>query len=136
MVNDEKTKNSLMRKTKSELVDIILRKDDVEISLKANLKSKDEDIDVLNNKIANYKDDIRRLERVRADKSEEIDSLNNRIAGYESDINGLIRMKEEKDNSNKELQSALNREGKTIRRWQIAFTILCVVSVVVIAILA
>lgn len=136
MVNDEKTKNGLMRKTKSELVDIILRKDDVEISLKANLKSKEEDIDVLTSKIANYKDDISRLEHVRAEKSKEIDTLNNRIVGYEADIVGLERMRDENIKTIEELQSALNKKRKTIRRWQIAFAILCVVSVVVIAILA
>lgn len=36
------TNNSLMRKTKAQLVDIILRKDDVEKELKKTLKEKDE----------------------------------------------------------------------------------------------
>lgn len=100
--------SQLGQKTKQELIDIILRKDDVEIRLKETIKTKDEDIDI----------------------------LNNRIVGYEADINGLERMREEHINSIAELSKALNRKRKTIRRWQIAFAILCVVSVVVIAILA
>lgn len=101
---EQKTENALMRKTKKELVEIILRKDDVEIRLKETIKTKDEDIDI----------------------------LNTRIVGYEADINGLERMRKEHLNSIKELTNALNRKRKTIRKWQIGFAILCVVTLVII----
>lgn len=99
---------NLGQKTKQELIDIILRKDDVEIRLKDTIKSKDD----------------------------QLDELHSRLVGYEADINGLERMREENLNSIQELESALNRKRKIIRRWQIAFAILCVVSVIVIAIVA
>ena len=100
--------SQLGQKTKQELIDIILRKDDVEIRLKETLKTKDEDINI----------------------------LNNRIAGYEADINGLERMREEHINSIAELSKALNRKRKTIRRWQMAFAILAILSIIVIAVIA
>lgn len=106
--NETKTKNGLMRKTKSELVDIILRKDDVEIRLKETLKTKDEDIDI----------------------------LNSRIVGYEADINGLTRMREDNLDAIKELTQTLNRKKVIVRRWQIAFSIILVIAGIIIGILA
>lgn len=101
---EQKTENALMRKTKKELIDIILRKDDVEIRLKETLKTKDEDIDI----------------------------LNNRIVGYEADINGLERMREENLNAIEELTQTLNRKRKLIHRWQIAFVLAVSISLIVI----
>ena len=98
----------LGQKTKQELIDIILRKDDVEIRLKETIKTKDEDVDI----------------------------LNSRIVGYEADIAGLERMREENLNSIKELTEALNRKRRNLRRWQLAFTILTILSIAVIAIIA
>lgn len=100
--------SQLGQKTKQELIDIILRKDDVEIRLKETIKTKDEDIDV----------------------------LNNRIVGYEADINGLERMRKDNLTTIDDLEHALNRKRKTIRRWQIAFAILAILSVIVIAVIA
>ena len=109
LILQEQVEDSVLgQKTKQELIDIILRKDDVEIRLKETIKTKDEDIDV----------------------------LNNRIVGYEADINGLARRCEENLNSIEELTKALNRKRKVIRRWQIAFSILAILAIVVIAIIA
>ena len=108
LLQEQVEDSQLGQKTKQELIDIILRKDDVEIRLKETIKTKDEDIDI----------------------------LNNRIAGYEADINGLERMREEHLNSIKELEQALNRKRVVIRRWQIAFSVLAILSVIVIAVIA
>lgn len=109
LVLQEQVEDSVLgQKTKQELIDIILRKDDVEIRLKETIKTKDE----------------------------EIEGLNNRIVGYEADINGLERMREENLNSIKELTQSLNRKRKTIRRWQIAFAVLAIISIIVIAVIA
>lgn len=99
---------NLGQKTKQELIDIILRKDDVEIRLKDTIKSKDD----------------------------QLDELSARIVGYQADIAGLERMREENLNSIKELTQTLDRKRKMIRRWQIAFAVLCVVSIIVIAVIA
>lgn len=68
MAIEEKTRNGLMRKTKSELIDIILRKDDVEIRLKEELQSKESEInsckevmDSLQNTIDSQCDTINRI---------------------------------------------------------------------------
>lgn len=107
MKENDKEK-SLMRKTKKELIDIILRKDDVEIRLKDTIKSKDEDIDI----------------------------LNSRIVGYEADINGHERVRKENREAIEELSKDLNRKRKSIRKWQIAFAILAILSIIVIAVIA
>ena len=99
---------NLGQKTKQELIDIILRKDDVEIRLKDTIKSKDD----------------------------QLDDLHLKLVGYEADINGLVRMREENLNAIEELTQTLNRKRKTIRRWQIAFAILTILSVIVIAVVA
>lgn len=100
--------NPLGQKTKQELIDIILRKDDVEIRLKETIKTKDEDIDI----------------------------LNTRIVGYEADINGLERMRKQNLNSIEELTKALDRKRKSIRRWEIAFSVVLIAALVVIVALA
>lgn len=107
-MKENDNEKSLMRKTKKELIDIILRKDDVEIRLKDTIKSKDEDIDI----------------------------LNSRIVGYEADIAGLERMREEHLKAIEESVKALNRKRKTIRRWQIAFSVLAILAIIVIAVIA
>lgn len=105
---ESKAETGLMRKTKKELVEIILRKDDVEIKLKESLKTKDE----------------------------EIDSLNSKNIGYEADINGLNRMREENLNTIEELKNTLKTRRKCIRRWQVAFITLAVSIIIIIAVLA
>ena len=105
LILQEQVKDSVLgQKTKQELIDIILRKDDVEIRLKETIKSKDE----------------------------EIDTLNSRLVGYEADINGLERMREENSTSIKELTNALNRKRRFILRWQIAFFLAVAISFIVI----
>lgn len=59
------TNNSLMRKTKVQLVDIILRKDDVEKELKKTLKEKDDNESALS---AMYKDNCGALNKVTKEK--------------------------------------------------------------------
>lgn len=105
LILQEQVEDSVLgQKTKQELIDIILRKDDVEIRLKETIKTKDEDIDI----------------------------LNNRIVGYEADINGLERMREENLNAIEELTQTLNRKRKLIHRWQIAFVLAVSISLIVI----
>lgn len=109
LILQEQVEDSVLgQKTKQELIDIILRKDDVEIRLKETLKTKDEDIDV----------------------------LNNRLVGYEADMVGLERMRKENLETIEELSKALNRKRKTIRRWQIAFSVLAILAIIVIAVIA
>jgi len=109
LILQEQVEDSLLgQKTKQELIDIILRKDDVEIRLKETIKSKDE----------------------------EIDTLNTRLVGCEADINGLERMRQDNLKSIEELKQAINRKRVTIRRWQIAFSILAIISIIVIAVIA
>lgn len=50
---ESKVETGLMRKTKKELVEIILRKDDVEIRLKEELSAKSRQVDALNNAMDN-----------------------------------------------------------------------------------
>ena len=105
LILQEQVEDSVLgQKTKQELIDIILRKDDVEIRLKETIKSKDE----------------------------EIDTLNSRLVGYKADINGLERMREENSTSIKELTNALNRKRRFILRWQIAFFLAVAISFIVI----
>ena len=105
LILQEQVEDSVLgQKTKQELIDIILRKDDVEIRLKETIKSKDE----------------------------EIDTLNNRIVGYEADINGLERMREKNLNSIEELKQALTRKRKIILHWQIATWVVLCISLIVI----
>ena len=109
LILQEQVEDSVLgQKTKQELIDIILRKDDVEIRLKETLKTKDEDIDV----------------------------LNNRLVGYEADIAGLERMRKENLETIEEHAKTLKRKRRTIRRWQIAFAVLAIISIIVIAVIA
>ena len=50
---ESKVETGLMRKTKKELVEIILRKDDVEIRLKEELSAKSRQVDALNDAMDN-----------------------------------------------------------------------------------
>ena len=52
----EKSENTLMRRTKKELIEIIFRKDDVEIRLKEDLKNKTEDLEAIKKEINNILD--------------------------------------------------------------------------------
>lgn len=107
-MKENDNEKSLMRKTKKELIDIILRKDDVEIRLKETIKTKDE----------------------------EIDGLNTRLVGYEADINGLERMRKDNLTTIDDLEHALNRKRRTIRRWQIAFAITLIAAIFIISCIA
>lgn len=104
-MKESKPETALMRKTKKELIDIILRKDDVELRLKSNV------------------DNLK----------EEVDQLNNRIVGYESDINGLHASLDEQVSLVCELRENLHKCRTKIRYWQIATIILAVVAILVIA---
>ena len=96
--------SELGQKTKQELIDIIRRKDDVEIRLKDSIKSKDK----------------------------EFEALKHVAMGYEADINGLNRMREENLNSIEELTQTLTRKRKIILRWQIATLVVLCISLIVI----
>lgn len=100
--------NPLGQRTKQELIDIILRKDDVEIRLKESLKGKED----------------------------EIGQLNDRINGYEADINGYQQTLDENSTTICELEEKIRNSKRIIRKWQIGFAILCVVAVAIIAIVA
>lgn len=105
---EQKTENALMRKTKKELIDIILRKDDVEIRLKDTIKIKDEDIDI----------------------------LNTRLVGYEADINGLERVRTENLANIENLEKNLQHSKKITRRWEIAFSVVLIAALIVVVIIA
>lgn len=100
--------NPLGQRTKQELIDIILRKDDVEIRLKESLK----------------------------DKEDEISQLNGRIDGYEVDINGYQQTLDENATVIANLDEKIRNSRKMIKRWRTAFIILAAVAIVIIAIVA
>lgn len=105
LILQEQVEDSVLgQKTKQELIDIILRKDDVEIGLKDTIKSKDK----------------------------EFEALKHVVMGYEADISGLIRTREENLNSIEELTQTLNRKRKLILRWQIATWVVLCISLIVI----
>ena len=58
MKEEKRSESTLMKKTKKELIDIILRKDDVEIRLKDNIKTLEEDVKGLETRIVGYDADI------------------------------------------------------------------------------
>lgn len=78
--------DALMRKTKQQLVDIILRKDEVH-------KKLNDDIDELNKKLAD-KDDYDKLKEQVRQLSKTNDYLNNHLKAYINDIEELAYDKE------------------------------------------
>lgn len=91
-----KSVNSLMKKTKKELVDIILRKDDVEnsyINEIKSLKTLNEDLtDKLNIRKKQHSDDVAKIEELNKDLSEELNrsnEINNFVVDAQNTINDL-----------------------------------------------
>lgn len=107
-MKENDNEKSLMRKTKKELVDIILRKDDVEIRLKDTIKSKDEVITALTDKNVGLEAEVQRQE-----------------AEHNEDTHCIMENKK-----------VLYSMRKRIRVWQIAFSVVTIVALVIIAALA
>lgn len=99
---------ALMRKTKKELCEIILRKDDVEIRLKDTIKSKDEVINALTDKNVNLEAEIQRME-----------------AEHNEDTHCIMENKK-----------VFHNMRKRIRVWQFAFAITLIVAIVIIGCIA
>lgn len=100
--------NPLGQKTKQELIDIILRKDDVEIKLKDTIKSKEEVIDALTDRNVNLEAEIQRQE-----------------AEINEDAHCIIESKK-----------AFYSMKKRIRIWQIAFSITLIAAIIIISCIA
>ena len=107
-MKEVKPEVALMRKTKKELVDIILRKDDVEIRLKDTIKSKDEVITALTVKNVSLEAEIQRQE-----------------AEINEDAHCITENKK-----------ALHNMRKRIRVWQFAFAITLIAAIVIIGCIA
>ena len=98
----------LGQKTKQELIDIILRKDDVEIKLKDTIKSKEEVIDALTNRNVNLEAEIQRME---AEHNEAMHCI-------------------------MENKKVLHNMRKRIRVWQFAFVITLIAAIIIIGCIA
>lgn len=107
-MKEVKPEVALMRKTKKELVDIILRKDDVELRLKNDLKSKDEVINVLTDKNVGYEAEIQHMK-----------------VEHNEDIHYIMESKK-----------VLHKKTKCIRVWQALFVITLVAAIIIIGCIA
>lgn len=107
-MKENDNEKSLMRKTKKELVDIILRKDDVEIRLKDTIKSKDEVITALTDKNVGLEAEVQRQE-----------------AEHNEDMHYIM------DN-----KKVLHNMRKRIRVWQFAFAITLIAAIIIIGCIA
>lgn len=111
---------SLMRKTKNELVGIILRKDSVEDKLTKNIESLKEENEKLNSNVSTLNDKIKTLksdiEKIKEEKSKTVDALKEVNNALENKINTIECLKKENSNlmdSNKKLNASnLEKEGK------------------------
>lgn len=87
---EQKTNNSLMHKTKKELVDIILRKDDVHKELNCKLeaykKSYKNDLAVISVSNKQLKENIETLKNSNFVYKNKLDSCNNTITNLETNI--------------------------------------------------
>ena len=86
---ETKSNNSLMKKTKAELVNIILRKDDVEKQLREEMASRDEVIDGNVKTIAEQADHITSLTRKIDDFENQCDIFATNIAELEMENNAF-----------------------------------------------
>lgn len=90
--------NSLMKKTKKELVEIILRKDDVEAKLKEELES-------CKTKNAELRNKISTLEEQKASLTKSLETANrsvqNQRAGMDEYASQVAELKEKLENANK-----------------------------------
>lgn len=100
--------NPLGQKTKQELIDIILRKDDVEIKLKNTIESKEEVIEALNERNANLEAEVQRQD-----------------AEHNEDMHCIMDCKK-----------ALHNTRKRIRIWQLAFAITLIAAIIIIGCIA
>lgn len=100
--------NPLGQKTKQELIDIILRKDDVEIKLKDTIKSKEEVIDALTDRNVSLEAEVQRQE-----------------AEHIEDMHCIMESKR-----------ALHKKTKRIRVWQLAFAITLIAAIIIIGCIA
>lgn len=107
-MKENDNEKSLMRKTKKELVDIILRKDDVEIRLKDTIKSKDEVITALTDKNVGLEAEVQRQE-----------------AKHNEDMHCIMENKK-----------VLHNIRKRIRIWQIVFSITLIAAIIIIGCIA
>lgn len=81
-MSTQNEKTALMQKKKVELIDIILRKDDVERNLRKDLNNVQLDFDKSKKMIENY-------EKESKVHKKEIDELRNEIEGYHETIDNL-----------------------------------------------
>lgn len=107
-MKEVKPEVALMRKTKKELVEIILRKDDVEIRLKDTIKSKDEVINALTDKNVNLEAEVQRME-----------------AEHNEDMHCIMESKK-----------ALHNKTKRIRVWQALFAVTLIAAIIIIGCIA
>lgn len=100
--------NPLGQKTKQELIDIILRKDDVEIKLKNTIESKEEIIDSLTDKKVSLEAEVQRQE-----------------AEHNEDMHCIMENKK-----------VLHNIRKRIRVWQLAFAVVLIAAIIIIGCIA
>lgn len=106
------TQSTLMQKKKAELVDIILRKDDVEKSLRRELNNVQLDFEKSKNMIANHEKNIKNL-------NNEIQELNETINGCHAVIDDMtITIQEE------------HHKKVVARNWAIVFGIIAIAAIV------
>lgn len=106
---ENKQNNSLMRKTKAQLVELIFRKDSIERNLRADIKSKNTLIDKYENNLHIYENRISNIE-----------------TKYSNLKNDYRDMHDEKVSVECELNTTINKQIKIIR----LLVIMLVISVI------
>lgn len=95
---ENKQNNSLMRKTKAQLIELIFRKDSIERNLRADIKSKNTLINKYKNNLHSY--EIR---------------INNMTSNYSNLENDYKDIYDEKVSIECELKTTINKQIKIIR---------------------
>lgn len=85
----ETTNNSLMKKTKAELIKIILRKDDVEVELQNTIKKQNETISDINKKLEDCINANTVLNNTKSNLLKENAELQNKLDDKEIELNDL-----------------------------------------------
>lgn len=85
----ETTNNSLMKKTKAELIKIILRKDDVEVELQNTIKKQNETISDINKRLEDYINANTVLNNTKNNLLKENAELQNKLDDKEIELNDL-----------------------------------------------